>query len=104
MTARSIMYPSSLLFQNDGRSEISMFVMYDGEAPTNELNPFDKPAPRGCSVYETSYGPIAKADNESIMLGTNQDVKLGYFKNENYGSYWRYSNRIFGQRNRVYPC
>ncbi|HQX45157.1 MAG TPA: hypothetical protein PK209_11420, partial [Saprospiraceae bacterium] len=80
VTARSIMYPSSLLFQNDGRSEISMFVMYDGEAPTNELNPFDKPAPRGCSVYETSYGPIAKADNESIMLGTNQDVKLGYFK------------------------
>lgn len=80
VTAKSILYPTSLLFQNEGKSEISMFMMYDGDAPSTELNPFDNPAPRGCSVYETSYGPIAKADNESMILGANQEVKLGYFK------------------------
>ncbi len=80
ITAKSILYPTSLLFQNEGKSEISMFMMYDGDAPSTVLNPFDNPAPRGCSVYETSYGPIAKADNESMMLGANQEVKLGFFK------------------------
>jgi hypothetical protein len=80
VTASSIMYPTSTLFQNDGRSEISVFVLYDGDSPTSEMNPFDNPAPRGCSVYETSYGSVAKADNESMIVGANQDVKLGYFK------------------------
>lgn len=80
VTASSFLYPTSKLFQNDGKSEISIFILYDGDSPATELNPFDNPAPRGCSVYETSYGPIAKADNESMIVGVNQDVKLGYFK------------------------
>jgi hypothetical protein len=80
VTASSIIYPTSRLFQNDGKSEISIFVLYDGDAPTSEINPFDNPSPRGCSVYETSYGPVDKADNESMIIGANQDVKLGYFK------------------------
>ncbi len=79
VTARSIMFPTSLLFQNEGKSEISMFVMYDGEAPSNDVNPFDKLTPRGCSVYETSYGPINKSDNAPSLLSANQKVKLGYF-------------------------
>lgn len=79
VTVKSILYPSSTLFQNEGKSEISMFVMYDGDAPSNEINPFDKPSPRGCSVYETSYGPVDKADNQSNLIGVNQNVKVGYF-------------------------
>lgn len=79
VSARSILYPTSLLFQNEGKSEISMFILYDGQAPTNEFNPFDKSAPRGCSVYETSYGPINKSDNAPSLLSANQRVKLGYF-------------------------
>lgn len=79
VTATSIMYPTSTLFQNDGRSEVSMFVLYDGEAPAGEINPFDNPSPRGCSVYETAYGPVAKADNEPMIAAPNQTVKLGYF-------------------------
>lgn len=77
--ASSMLHPTSNLFQNDGKSEISVFVLYDGEAPTNDLNPFDNPAPRGCSVYETGYGPVSKADNEPMILAPNQDVKLGFF-------------------------
>ncbi|MDQ3142342.1 MAG: hypothetical protein M3Q56_08875, partial [Bacteroidota bacterium] len=80
ITASSVLYPTSKLFQNDGRSEISVFVMYDGDAPVTEMNPFDNPAPRACSVYETSYGAVIKADNESVIVGANQEVKLGYFK------------------------
>ncbi len=77
--ASSMLHPTSTLFQNEGKSEISVFVLYDGEAPTNDLNPFDNPAPRGCSVYETGYGPVSKADNEPMILAPNQDVKLGFF-------------------------
>jgi hypothetical protein len=33
VTARSIMYPTSKLFQNEGRSEVSVFVLYDGDIP-----------------------------------------------------------------------
>lgn len=79
VTASSVMYPTSKLFQNEGKSEISMFMMYDVDAATTEINPFDKPAPRGCSVYETSYGPVDKADNQSNLIGVNQKVKVGYF-------------------------
>ena len=79
VTATSIMYPTSKLFQNDGKSEVSMFVLYDGDAPTSEINPFDNSSPRGCSVYETAYGPVTKADNEPMIAAPNQSVKLGYF-------------------------
>lgn len=77
--ASSMLHPTSTLFQNEGKSEISVFVLYEGEVPTNDLNPFDNPAPRGCSVYETGYGPVSKADNEPMILAPNQDVKLGFF-------------------------
>lgn len=75
----SISYATSKLFQNDGKSEISMFLMYDGDAPSTELNPFNKPAPQGCSVYETSYGSVKKSDNFPTILAPNQDVEVGYF-------------------------
>ncbi|MBP9133968.1 MAG: hypothetical protein KBF75_08080 [Saprospiraceae bacterium] len=79
VTAKSIMYPTSKLFQNEGRSEVSMFVLYDGDIPTNDLNPLDNPSPRGCSVYETTYGSVSKSDNKSMIIAPNQNVKLGYF-------------------------
>ena len=79
VTATSIMYTTSKLFQNDGKSEVSMFILYNGEAPAGDINPFDNPSPRGCSVYETAYGPVAKADNEPMIAAQNQVVKLGYF-------------------------
>ncbi|MBK9722607.1 MAG: hypothetical protein IPO78_13465 [Saprospiraceae bacterium] len=105
VTASSIMYPTIRLFQNDGKSEISVFVLYDG-TPYTEMNPFDNPAPRGCSVYETSYGPIAKADNESMIVGVNLDVKkLGFFQMKSREDNRRYSNRIFRAKGLcIIPC
>lgn len=79
VTAKSILYPTSKLFQNDGKSEVSMFMYYDGEKPDTELNPFDDPTPRGCSVYETSYRPVSKTVNEPAFAAANQLVKVGYF-------------------------
>lgn len=79
VTARSLLHPTSTLFQNEGKSEISIFLMYDGDAPSTEFNPFDKSSPRGCSVYETSYGPVDKADNTASILSPNQIVQVGYF-------------------------
>jgi len=79
VTAKSVMYPTSKLFQNDGKSEISTFIMYDGDVPSDLLNPLDNPSPRGCSVFETSYGPVIKADNQPSLLIPNQTLKVGYF-------------------------
>ncbi len=79
VTATSVMYPTSKLFQNDGKGEVSVFVLYDGDEPGGDVNPFDKASPRGCSVYETSYGPVSKADNEAMIAAPNQNVKVGYF-------------------------
>ncbi|MBK8298045.1 MAG: hypothetical protein IPK91_12360 [Saprospiraceae bacterium] len=33
VTASSFLYPTSKLFQNDGKSEISIFILYDGDSP-----------------------------------------------------------------------
>ena len=79
VTAKSVLYPTSKLFQNDGKSEISTFIMYDGDVPSDLINPLDNPSPRGCSVFETSYGPVIKADNQPSLLIPNQTVKVGYF-------------------------
>lgn len=89
VTATSVMYPTSKLFQNDGKGEVSVFVLYDGDEPGGDVNPFDKASPRGCSVYETSYGPVSKADNAPVIAAPNQNVKVGYFDmkiTEAYGS------------------
>lgn len=80
ITAKSMMYPTSKLFQNDGRSEVSLFILYTGDEPADGTNPFDNPSPRGCSVYETNYGPVGKSDNTPSTLSANQKVKLGYFE------------------------
>ena len=79
VTANSVMYPTSKLFQNDGKSEVSTFILYDGEIPSSSINPLDNPAPRGCSVYETAYGPVLKSDNQPGLLIAGQSVKVGYF-------------------------
>ncbi|HRN34676.1 MAG TPA: hypothetical protein PLQ53_10825 [Saprospiraceae bacterium] len=79
VTATSVLYPSSTLFQNDGKSEVSVFMLYNKEAPLTDFNSDDKPSPRGCSVFQTSYGSVTKADNEPAIVSANQNVKLGYF-------------------------
>lgn len=79
VTATSVMYPTSKLFQNDGKGEVSIFILYEGEVPAGDVNPFDKASPRGCSVYETSYGAVSKADNVPVIASPNQNVKVGYF-------------------------
>lgn len=79
VTASSINYASSKLFQNDGKSEISVFVFYDGDAPATDVSAYDNPAPRGCSIYETRYVPVKKIDEVASILSPNQIVKLGYF-------------------------
>lgn len=89
ITATSVIYPTSKLFQNDGKGEVSVFILYDGDVPEGDVNPFDKASPRGCSVYETAYGPVSKADNAPVIAAPNQNVKVGYFDmkiTEAYGS------------------
>lgn len=79
VTARSIMFGSSKLFQNDGKSEVSMFVLYEGEEPDLTFNPAGVDIPRGCSVFETSFRAVIKPENQSSVLVQNQSVKVGYF-------------------------
>lgn len=79
VTARSIMFGSSKLFQNDGKSEVSMFVLYEGEEPDLTFNPAGVDIPRGCSVFETSFRAVIKSENQSNVLVQNQKVQVGYF-------------------------
>jgi hypothetical protein len=77
--ATSVMNPTSRLFQNDGLSQICTFMLYEGDKPDDDINPSNRPSPRGCSVYETSYGPVAITNNDPMIVAPNQDVKVGYF-------------------------
>ena len=77
--ARSSLYPTSKLFQNDGYSQVSTFAYY-GEEPFSQINFItDNPAPQGCSVYATDYPIVTGDPNAALPVGTGDVVKLGYF-------------------------
>jgi hypothetical protein len=77
--AYSSIHPTSRLFQNDGYSEISSFILYDGDPIENVIGGVNNPAPTGCSVFNTSYGPVTNETGEAISIVENDIVKLGYF-------------------------
>lgn len=77
--ATSVMNPTSRLFQNDGLSQICTFMLYEGDKPLDDINPTDNPAPRGCSVFSTEYGPIDRSEPVSGSIIEGDIVKLGYF-------------------------
>ncbi|MEE9372648.1 MAG: hypothetical protein V3V00_06300 [Saprospiraceae bacterium] len=80
--ASSIMAPTSKLFQNDGYSEVYSFIYYDGEEPGIDINTFNNPAPLGCTVYNTDFGPISNTESITLPLIESDKVALGYFTME----------------------
>ncbi|MEM9527377.1 MAG: hypothetical protein AAGA31_12255, partial [Bacteroidota bacterium] len=92
--ARSMMHPSSVLFQNDGASEVCSFF-YAGESDeesstggddtasndqnNNAQSTPDNPAPTGCVVFNTDYGLVSNTRDRSGDLVEGEIVKLGFF-------------------------
>lgn len=77
--ASSVMHPTSRLFQNDGLSQICTFILYDGDKPTDDINPVNNPSPKGCEVFSTEYGAVDKSEPVSASIIEGDVVKVGFF-------------------------
>lgn len=77
--AYATMNPTSLLFQNEGFSEICSFYYYEGDEPDTRFNPGDNPSPQGCEVFDAQYGPIENTSQLTTALIPSDIVKVGFF-------------------------
>ncbi len=80
--ASSLAYPTSKLFQNDGYSEVCTFMYYENDLPGTDISSFNNPAPMGCEVFNTDFGPISNTEPISVPLVESDKVALGYFTME----------------------
>ena len=87
--ASSLLHPTSVIFENEGFSQISAFQMYEENTDpsginitntiTNEVN---RPAPTGCSIFSTDFGPVTANPSQQLNITEEEVVKVGYFDME----------------------
>lgn len=87
ITAKSMMYPTSKLFENDGKSEVCIFKLYDEDSPDVSVildgniggsGATNNASPTECMVNSTDYGAVSSAGISEPMYN-GEAVRLGYF-------------------------
>ncbi len=78
--ARSLIHPTSMLFSNEGYSQVCTFsYSKEGDGTNSDDEEDQRAIPQGCEVFSTDFGSVNGTGASSIPLVEGDIVKLGYF-------------------------